>query len=96
MRLGERLLDGALRDLIEDDALDLFGRQVEGLGQVPRDRFPFPVEVGREIDDVRVLRELQKLVDRFLVAGEDFVHRLEVPARVHPVLMRREVADVPL
>ena len=49
-RVGERLLDRRLGDLVEGDPERLLGRDVGGLGDVPGDRLAFAVEVGGEVD----------------------------------------------
>ena len=107
-RVGERLLDRALRDLVEDHAAHRDAR-LEHLAEVPGDRLALAVFVRGEVELARVLRELPELLDLVLLVGGDDVERLEVLVDVHaeprPGLLlqlgrdlggrRRQIADVP-
>ena len=55
-RFPERLGDRVRRDLVERDAAELGRRDVDDLGDVPRDRLALAVEVAREPDPVGDLR----------------------------------------
>src|SRR5262245_20852320 len=97
----ERLLDGALRDLVKDDASELafgsLGRALpsEFLREVPADRLTFAVRVGREEHFVRVLRRLLQLVDDLLAGGQNLVVDVETLLDVDTQFALGQVADVP-
>ena len=51
--------------------------------QMPGDGFAFPVQVGREVDIVRAIRELAQFGNHLLLAGQRFVFRLPTVVRVY-------------
>ena len=79
----DRLLDGALRDLVELGAVEarLGRRGPQQLLEVPADRLPLAVGVGGEEDLVGGLRVLLQVGDRLLLAGKDLVRRLVAASR---------------
>ena len=91
----ERLRDRALGDFIENDALRFLRRQLQGAGQVPGDRFALAVEVGSEIDHVRLGSELPQISDELGAAGQDVVDRLEVVVEVHAQFAFGQIPNVP-
>ena len=97
-RVGERVADGAAGDLVEGDPLRLGGIHVGRLGDVPGDRLPFPVEVGRQVDRVGPLGGLGDLVDLLAPIVGDHVLGREVVVDVHAELalagVLGEVPDV--
>ncbi len=97
-RLFEGSEDRLLRDLVEHDAEDV--RPVGALefkrfDQVPRNRLPLTVEVGRQVDSGSGLGELLELVDDLVLAADRRVIRPEIVLEVDPELALRQVADVP-
>ena len=78
----EGLADGVLRDLVEHDPLVAVVVAADGLAQMPGDGLPLPVEVGREVDGVGLLRQLPELTDHLLLAGQDLVVRFPAMLRV--------------
>ena len=97
-RVGERVPDRALGDLVERHALGLRRRHVRGLRDVPGDRLALAVEVGGEVDRVGRLRGLADLGDLLLAVVGDHVLRREVVVDVDPELalagVLRQVPDV--
>ena len=98
--MGYRFLHRALRDLVEDHALQLLVLErlprLEDLREVPCDRLAFAVRVRREEDRVRVLHRLR---DRLHVLGvplDELVLHPEVVVRVHGPALGHEVAHVPV
>ena len=85
-RLGERLLDGALGDLVEHHALVAAVVATDDLAQVPGDRFPLSIQVGCEIDGVGLGGQTLQLADHFFLAGQNLVVGLPACGRVdaHP------------
>ena len=75
-RLGERLLNRLLGDLVEHHALVAAIIATYGFAQMPGDGLPLSVQVGREIDGIGFLGQATKLIDDLLFAGQDFVLRL--------------------
>ena len=90
----ECLRDGALGDFIENDALRFLWRQLQGAGQMPGDRFAFAVEVGGEIDHVRLGGELSQIGDQLGTAGQDVVNRLEVVIEVSAQFALGQIPNV--
>jgi hypothetical protein len=80
---------------VELDALGLLGDLGELLREVPGDRLPFTIGVGREEHVVRVLRGALQLGEDFLFSRNDFIGFLEAVFDVDAELLR-EILDVPL
>ena len=101
-RVAERVLDLRLGDRVEDDALGVLDRVVQRVGDVPGDRLPFAVQVGREPDVFRQLRRLLEVGDGLLRVVHHLVGGLEVVVQVHAGhrhldalrVAGRQVADV--
>ncbi len=73
LRVGHRVLDRPLRDLVKDDALDRNAR-LEHFLEMPADRLAFAIGVGREIDLRRAFhRRLQRLHVLPLVVRDDVI-----------------------
>ena len=93
----ERLLDGAVGDLVERDPAHPLVGESQGHLEVPGDGFPLAVGVGREVDDVGLGGLLLQFGDgRLLLVGDEIsglVAVRHVDADV-PALFG-EVADVP-
>ena len=83
-RLGERLLDGGLGDLVEHHALVAAVVAADDLAQVPGDRFPLSIQVGCEIDGVGLLGQTLQLADHFFLAGQNLVVGLPACGRIDP------------
>ncbi len=96
--MGEGLADRALGDLVEGHPVGLAGRHVGRLGDVPRDRLPFPIEVGGEphvVGDLDRLRDLGELLAA--VVGDDVLGReivINVDAELALAGVLGQVADV--
>ena len=82
-RIRERFLNRFARDFVENDAPITIRVAADGFLQVPGDGLAFAIEVGREIDLIRLLCEFAQFVDHLLLAGQDFVGGLPVVFRVH-------------
>ena len=80
-RRGDRGGDALLRDLVDQDALDVRVDVLDLLGDVPRDRLTFAIGIGREVDGLVLARRLADLRDDLLLALDDLVDRLEVRSR---------------
>ena len=97
-RVGERLLDRRLGDLVEGDPERLVVGHVGGLGDVPGDRLALAVEVGGEIDLVGALGGLLDVGDLLAPVVRDHVLRFEVVVDVDAELalarVLGQVADV--
>ena len=83
-RLGKRLLDRGLGDLVEHHALVAAVVAADDLAQVPGDRFPFSIQVGCEIDGVGLGGQTLQLADHFFLAGQNLVVGLPACGRVDP------------
>ena len=81
-RLGERLLDGALGDLVEHHALVATVVATDDLAQVPGDRLSFSIQVGCEIDGVSFLGQTLQLANHLLLAGQNLVVGLPASGRI--------------
>jgi hypothetical protein len=74
LRLLEGLLDGALRDLVEDHAAEaLLAPHSQGFGEVPADGLALPVGIGGQVDRLRLLGGRAQLVQHLALGGEDGV-----------------------
>jgi hypothetical protein len=89
----DRRLHRLLGDLVEEDAVDV-PPTPEALGDVPGDRLPLPVGIGREVDVVGVLGRPLELLDHLPLAVNDVVLGLEIALDVHPELRLGQVDDV--
>src|SRR4029078_4323362 len=106
-RMLESLLYGALGDLFEGHATDAVGlvaillllflllSVAQFFGQVPGDGFAFAVRVGRQIDVVRGQGQLLQLGENLLLAGDDYVFRLEFVVDIDAQRALGQVFDVP-
>ena len=82
-RVIERVIDGRLRDLVEDHALDR-NLRLELLDQVPRDGLSFAILVCCEDEFVSFFERLFQFGYLFLSLGFlDHIDRLEVLVDVH-------------
>ena len=83
------LENGGLGDLVEHQSLGLALR-LQLLEQVPRDRLPFAVFIGREVEGRRVLDHRPELLEVLLLLGGHHVERpellLDVDAELGPLL----------
>ena len=93
-RLADRLVDRLLGDLVEEDALDVRVRRAHLLGDVPGDRLPFAIGVGRQQHALRVPRGLHDLRQHLLLAVDDHVLGLEAVLDVDPHLLLGEILHV--
>src|SRR5690606_15240207 len=97
-RMAHRLEHGALGDLVEHHALDVFAVDrapiLERREQVPGDRFAFAVRVGREVQAVGVLQRPGDLGDALLLIREQLVDDAEVFLRAHRAVLLRQIAHV--
>ena len=95
-RVLHRREDTLLRDLVEHQAPDLLlVPGAELFGQMPADRLPFAVGVGRDVDLGGAFRGVLQLLEDLLPARDDLVGRLESFLDVHTQLALGEVAHVP-
>src|SRR6185503_16746514 len=95
-RMLERLGDTPLRDLVERGAADVVGVVAERLGEMPRDRLPLAIGVGREIDGGRAARAGLEVLEDLPFALDEHVGRLEALLDVDAQFALREIADVPV
>ena len=94
-RLVERRQHALLRDLVEHQAADLLAvTAAELFRQVPSNRLPFAIGVGRHKDLGRVLRSVLQFLEDLLATRDDFVRRLESILDVHTELAFGQIADV--
>jgi hypothetical protein len=96
--LVESPLDSIRRDLIKHDPKDggfagFFGLQL--FFQMPADRFPFPVRVGREVDGIDALGGLLQFGDEFLFTLNYFVFGCKVTFNIDGEVLLREVLHMP-
>ena len=89
----DRLLDGVLGDLVEEDAADLRGVAAEEVHDVPADGLSFAIRVGGDVDGVGLLRGGLQLADDLLFAFQDLVLREEGDL-VDAELALGQIADV--
>jgi hypothetical protein len=81
--LLEGLLDGALGDLVEDDAAEaLLAPDSQRLGEVPADGLPLAVGVGGQVDGLRLLGGGAQVVEDLALGGQDRVLDGESPLGV--------------
>ena len=73
--VAEGVPDGLLGDLVEGDAADAVVRQLERLLQVPGDRLPLAVGVGRQVDQLGPGGGPLQVADRLLLGRDDLVRR---------------------
>ena len=59
-------------------------RGLEHLLEMPGDRFPLPVFVGRQIEHARLGEKLLQLLHLQLLAGRNDIERLKTPIDVDP------------
>ncbi len=99
-RIGEGLPDGRLRDLAEGDPARPVCREIDGLGDMPRNRLAFTVKVRGEVDEIRLLGGLGDLRDLLAAVRDDLVARREIVLDVHAELVLAElfgqIPDVPI
>ncbi len=91
----DRELDGVLGDLVEKHPPD--GRAVLSADlacHVPRDRFAFPVRIGRKEYFARALRGSLELGKSLLLAGNRHVLRLEIVVDLDAQLLLGKIAQV--
>ena len=100
-RVLHRLQDRLLRDLVEPDALeervlapDALAGALQRLVEVPGDRLPFPVRVGRQVDGVGRPGGLLQVRKGLFLARQDLVGRLVLVGAVDPEALLGKVADV--
>ena len=92
-RMLERFLNGGGGDLVEGDAAELGLGHLDDVREMPGDRLPLPVEVGRQPDVIGGLRFPAERPSVLLrVVGNDVLghERLEV----HAHLRLGEISDV--
>ena len=90
-RLGDLVEHHALHVLALDAALGL-----EQFGNVPGDRFPFAVRVGRQIDVVRSGGGLGDRVHVLAVARDGLVFHRKTVVGIHCAGLGDQVAHVPI
>ncbi len=90
----ESLLNGLGGDLVEGDARDHTGGQLQRLGDMPGDGFPFTVIVRGEIDLLGRFDGLLQERKDFLRFRKNHVLRLKIIRFVHTKSTRRQVADM--
>ena len=96
-RVLERLAHGPRRDLVvlhAKDRLALAGR-LERLAQMPRNRLPLAVRIGRQIDDIALLGGFAQLLDHLGLLRRDDVFGRKMVLDVDAQFAFRQVADVP-
>ena len=93
-RVLHRFLHRLLRDLVEHQAVDLFLLPAELFGEVPADRFAFPIGVGCDVDVGGVLRGALQLGNHFLARRQQLVHRCKAFIDIDAELALRKIADV--
>ena len=69
---------------------------LQDLGDVPRDRFAFAVQVGREVERIGFRGGLRDRIDVLFVAVDDLVVHREVVIDVDGAFLRHEIAHVPV
>jgi len=82
--VGQGLVDGLLRDLVEGDAADRHFRGLQLLCHVPGDGLALAVRVARQIDGLDVLRRLFELFHQVTFLGLDLIGGLEALGYVDP------------
>ncbi len=97
-RMLDRVLHLALGDLVEHHALDRLALErvllLQQLGQVPGDRLPFTIRVGREPEFVGILERGDDGLDVLFVLVDDPVLHLEAVLDIDRAVLGHEVADV--
>ena len=91
--LPQRLLDGVLGDLVEQDPVSGDVR-LELIGNVPGDRFAFPVGVGSQVDGRSALGRLLEIRQRLGLALDGDVLRLEPALHIHPELAGGQIPNM--
>ena len=87
-------VDGALGDLVEGDAPDLFVSQAGVLRDVPGDRLALAVEVGGKPDLVRVTGLGGELLELTAAVLQRLVARREVVVKIDTECLGGQVADM--
>ncbi len=100
----ERILHGALGDLVKRDPADSDRRLLtllavhalatEFLGEVSSDGFAFAVRIRRQVDGVGRLGQLLQLGDDLLLAGDYDVLRGEIVVEIDPERFLGQVFDM--
>src|SRR6185436_2592473 len=90
----ERVEHAALGDLVERDAPDLLGGDLQRLHEMPGDGLALAVRVGREEDGFGGARDGAQLLERLLLLLDDAVLRFEVVVDVDAETPLREIPDV--
>ena len=95
----ERINDRIMRNLMKRNPIGVLLIQAENLSQVPGNRLPLTIRVGRKIDMIRFgCTCLQILYDIFLIFGND-IRRLEVIFNVNAqsvLALDRKITDMSL
>jgi len=68
--------------------------RLEHLEEMPGDRLPFAVFVGREVEGVRLAQQLLELADVLLLVGVDDVERREVVLHIDAELAELRALEV--
>ena len=82
-RFGKGFLDGGLGDFVEHHALVAGLVTADDFPQVPRNGFPFAVQVRCQVDGVGVLGQALQFGDDFFLVGQDLVIGAPATFRVH-------------
>ena len=90
-RMRKGLADRGLGDLAEGHTAGLRDVEAGGLGDVPRDRLAFAIEVGREVDEVGLSGSLRNLADLLAAVRNDLIGRLEVVLDIDAELVLAEL-----
>ena len=93
-RVLERLLHRPLRDLVEQDAVDLGALDPELLGKVPADGLALAVGVGGDVEGLGLLGRPLQLVQHLLLGGQHAVVGLEPALLIHAQLRLGQVPHV--
>jgi hypothetical protein len=92
----DRSLDGVLRDLVEQDALDWSAILAPDLTRdVPRYRFTFAIGVSRKENLPRVPRGILQVCQGFFFSGNRYVLGLEPVLDVDSNFLFGQIANVP-
>ena len=82
-------------NFVEGDPLGFAVGQMEHLLEMPGNRFPFPVRVGGQVDEIAFLRRFFQLVDDFVLALDGLVLGGKVPVDIDAHLLFGQIPQMP-